>query len=603
MPEITHTSKLQPLDDTVIEEDNRKTMIKVDHVSMEFNMASEKLNSLKEYAIAIARRKLFFESFTALDDISFEVKKGDVFGILGTNGSGKSTLLKIIAGVLEPTKGKCDINGNIAPLIELGAGFDMELSARENIYLNGSLLGYSKDFVQQHFDDIVEFAEIEKFLDMPMKNYSSGMIARIAFAIATVIVPEILIVDEVLSVGDFMFQQKCEDRINELISQHGVTVLIVSHANDQIERLCNKAIWIEKGHTRIMGDATQVCNAYRVLGGRTGSKESEEIVYEALQQSERHEAEQPFKTIDADDPTSIALRLAKTGWHDIGNVVFVPGHTHGFAVSAAAIAGTLDAPIIPYSYDAPVDTIKRGIIELQPKNAYIVGHDFQVEPLIDSPEITQFCNICTIPCGADCSGLRTGILQAALQLGGTKSHEAFIGLLDDSNSAFLTSPYSFKTGAKYLIFKDKEEKPDALTIELLKKLDVTTVIPLGGAKDTDIASQFESAGFEIKNMDKWSDNPYVDTTTWVANKPEFNNDSINIASSIPAHWPDLIGLGTFSGKQSCPILLANPLDLDDTASCIEYMEKHTPKEITFTGSRGVSEIDRRILWAATLPEM
>ena len=205
----TNTSSLQNssvgLDYTSI---TPQSAIYIDHVSMVFNMASQQLNSLKEYAIAFMRRELMFKEFVALDDITFNVEKGDVFGILGTNGSGKSTLLKIIAGVLEPTKGHVQVNGSIAPLIELGAGFDHELTARENIYLNGALLGYSRQFIEEHFDDIVDFAEIGDFLDTPLKNYSSGMIARIAFAIATVIVPEILIVDEVLSVGDFMFQQK-----------------------------------------------------------------------------------------------------------------------------------------------------------------------------------------------------------------------------------------------------------------------------------------------------------------------------------------------------------------------------------------------------------
>ena len=250
MPEIVNTAPLQDFE-LGNEDDGRETMIKVDHVSMVFNMANEQMNNLKEYAIALARRELMFKELKALDDVSLEIRKGDVFGILGTNGSGKSTLLKIVAGVLEPTTGSCIINGNIAPLIELGAGFDLELTARENIYLNGALLGYPKSFIEQNFDDIVSFAEIAPFLDMPMKNYSSGMVARIAFAIATVIVPDILIVDEVLSVGDFMFQQKCERRIMELIKEHDVTVLIVSHNNDQIERLCNKAIWIEKGHPRM----------------------------------------------------------------------------------------------------------------------------------------------------------------------------------------------------------------------------------------------------------------------------------------------------------------------------------------------------------------
>ena len=249
-----------------IDDPSAKTMIKVDHVTMIFNIASEQLNSLKEYAIALTRRELRFKEFRALDDVSFEVKKGDVFGILGTNGSGKSTMLKIIAGVLEPSKGSCAVEGSIAPLIELGAGFDLELTARENIYLNGALLGYSKKFIQEHFDEIVEFAEVKDFLDMPMKNYSSGMVARIAFAIATVIVPDVLIVDEVLSVGDFLFQQKCEQRINSLINDDHVTVLIVSHSTEQIERLCNRCVWIEKGQLRMVGPAQEVCQAYRSLG-------------------------------------------------------------------------------------------------------------------------------------------------------------------------------------------------------------------------------------------------------------------------------------------------------------------------------------------------
>lgn len=237
--------------------------VSVDHVRMTFNMASEQLNSLKEYFIKLFRHELFFEEFIALDDITLEVKKGDVYGIVGTNGSGKSTLLKIVAGVLEPTKGTCFINGNIAPLIELGAGFDMELTARENIYLNGALLGYSKRYIDEHFNDIVEFAELQSFLELPMKNYSSGMVARIAFAIATVIVPDILIVDEALSVGDVFFQEKCEARINCLIHEHHTTVLFVSHSIEQVERVCEKAIWIEKGRMRMSGTVDEVCEAYR----------------------------------------------------------------------------------------------------------------------------------------------------------------------------------------------------------------------------------------------------------------------------------------------------------------------------------------------------
>lgn len=240
-------------------------VIVVDHVDMVFNIANEQLNSLKEYFIKLVRRELMFREFKALENISFTVNKGDVYGIVGTNGSGKSTLLKIVAGVLEPTRGTCTINGTIAPLIELGAGFDFELTARENVYLNGSLLGYSKDFIDESFDSIIEFAEIENFVDMPLKNYSSGMVARIAFAVATATVPDILIVDEALSVGDFLFQQKCERRITELVENHGTTLLFVSHSIDQVESLCRQALWIEKGHMRMQGDVHEVCEAYRSL--------------------------------------------------------------------------------------------------------------------------------------------------------------------------------------------------------------------------------------------------------------------------------------------------------------------------------------------------
>ena len=246
-------------------EDACESSVKIEHVTMVFNIANEQLNSLKEYFIKILRRELFFKEFTALDDISFDVKKGDVYGIVGTNGSGKSTLLKIVAGVLEPTKGKVSINGNIAPLIELGAGFDMELTARENIYLNGSLLGYSRAFINEHFDEIVDFAEVRDFLEMPMKNYSSGMVARVAFAVATVIVPDILIVDEALSVGDVFFQEKCERRIRSLIDEHHTTVLFVSHSIEQVERVCQKAVWIEKGHLMMDGPVNEVCEAYRSM--------------------------------------------------------------------------------------------------------------------------------------------------------------------------------------------------------------------------------------------------------------------------------------------------------------------------------------------------
>ena len=237
--------------------------IEVDNVTMIFNMASENLGSLKEYFIKLMRHELFFKEFRALKHISFKIPKGSVVGLVGTNGSGKSTMLKIIAGVLEPSEGTCIVRGNIAPLIELGAGFDRELTARENIYLNGALLGYTKEFIDEKFDDIVDFAELEGFLDMPLKNYSSGMVARIAFAIATITEPDILIVDEALSVGDVFFQRKCEERIQHFIQNGEVTVLFVSHSIAQVQRLCQTAIWIEKGEQRMMGPVDEVCEAYQ----------------------------------------------------------------------------------------------------------------------------------------------------------------------------------------------------------------------------------------------------------------------------------------------------------------------------------------------------
>ena len=236
--------------------------VELKNVEMHFNMSKEKLESLKEYFLKLVRRQLMFEDFTALDDISFEIKKGDVFGIVGLNGCGKSTTLKIISGILKPTKGTVETSGVIAPLIELGAGFDMELTARENIYLNGSVLGYSKKFMDSKFDEIVDFSEMRDFLDVPMKNYSSGMVARIGFAIATITTPDILIVDEILAVGDFLFQQKCEERINAMMNDN-TTVIIVSHTIEQIERLCKHCMWLEKGKIKMIGDAAEVCAAYK----------------------------------------------------------------------------------------------------------------------------------------------------------------------------------------------------------------------------------------------------------------------------------------------------------------------------------------------------
>lgn len=245
--------------------------IKVDHVSMHFNMTSERIDSLRDYLTKLFSHQLFYNDFIAVNDVSFEVKKGEIFGVVGTNGSGKSTLLKMIAGVLKPTKGEIVSYGKLAPLIELGAGFDGNLTGKENVYLNGALLGYTQEYLDKHYEEIVEFSELGEFMNMPLKNYSSGMIARIAFAIATSVSPDILLADEILSVGDFMFQQKCEKRIKEMM-KNGVTILLVSHNFDQIESLCDRCIWIEKSKPIMIGDTKEVCKRYREEISAKGKK-------------------------------------------------------------------------------------------------------------------------------------------------------------------------------------------------------------------------------------------------------------------------------------------------------------------------------------------
>ena len=225
--------------ESVVDYSEQPLAVEVDDVTMIFNMASESLTNLKEYFIKLAKHELFFEEFRALKHISFDIHRGEVVGLVGTNGSGKSTMLKIIAGVLEPSEGSVKVHGN------------------------GALLGYTKEFIDANFDGIIEFAELQNFVDMPLKNFSSGMVARIAFAIATITEPDILIVDETLSVGDVFFQQKCEARIQHFIQSGDVTVLFVSHSMEQVERICQRAVWIEKGDLRMDGPVDEVCKAYR----------------------------------------------------------------------------------------------------------------------------------------------------------------------------------------------------------------------------------------------------------------------------------------------------------------------------------------------------
>ena len=236
-------------------------IIDVNNVSMRFNLAKERTDTIKEYIVKLLKGKLMFDEFWALQNISFSLEAGDSLALVGRNGCGKSTMLKIIAGVLSPTSGKVTVRGNIAPLIELGAGFDPDLTARENIFMNGAIMGFDRKFMKAHFDEIVDFSELKDFLDVPVKNFSSGMVARLGFSIATIVEAEILIVDEILAVGDAAFQQKCEQRMEKLLSG-GTTLVFVSHSADQVKRLCKKALWIDHGSLQLQGDSETVCNAY-----------------------------------------------------------------------------------------------------------------------------------------------------------------------------------------------------------------------------------------------------------------------------------------------------------------------------------------------------
>ncbi len=237
------------------------SIIEVKNVSMCFNLEEERTDTIKEYFLKRIKRQIHFNEFYALKNVSLSIKKGDAVALVGVNGSGKSTLLKVIAGVLYPSEGSVEINGSIAPLIELGAGFDDELTARENIYLNGAILGHDTTFMNRHFDEIVRFSELESFIDVPIKNYSSGMKARLGFSIATVIDADILVVDEVLSVGDYRFQEKCKKRIKTMM-EGGTTLLFVSHDIDTVMSLCNKAVWLDHGKMLEYANSTEICDKY-----------------------------------------------------------------------------------------------------------------------------------------------------------------------------------------------------------------------------------------------------------------------------------------------------------------------------------------------------
>lgn len=240
------------------------SIIEVNNVSMRFNLAGEKTDTIKEYIIKRLTGMLHFTEFYALKDVSFKIQRGDSVALIGKNGSGKSTMLKVIAGVMYPTKGTVSVKGSIAPLIELGAGFDMELTARENIYLNGAVMGYNRAYMDRHFEEIVEFSELREFIDVPVKNFSSGMIARLGFAIATIVRADILVVDEILAVGDFRFQQKCKEKMADLMSG-GTTLLFVSHNALQVKELCKKALWLDHGNLMAYGNTEEVYDMYEKM--------------------------------------------------------------------------------------------------------------------------------------------------------------------------------------------------------------------------------------------------------------------------------------------------------------------------------------------------
>lgn len=238
-----------------------RRVIEVNDVTMRFHMNTDKILSLKEFVTRKLSRKITYEDFTALDHVTFSVYRGETLGLIGHNGAGKSTMLKVISGILKPTEGSVKTTGNVVPMLELGSGFDFDLTGRENIFLNGAILGYSEEYLKEKYNEIVDFSELGRFIDVPIRNYSSGMLARLAFSVASVVVPEILIVDEILSVGDADFQQKSRTRMMELMGG-GTTVLFVSHNLEQIREMCKRAVWLERGQMKMIGTTDEVCDAY-----------------------------------------------------------------------------------------------------------------------------------------------------------------------------------------------------------------------------------------------------------------------------------------------------------------------------------------------------
>lgn len=605
MPEVVNTSFLGSNID-IVENLSEETMIKIDDVSMVFNMASETMNNLKEYVIALARGELRFKEFRALDHISFEVKKGDVFGILGTNGSGKSTLLKIIAGVLEPSEGTCTVNGSIAPLIELGAGFDMELTARENIFLNGALLGYSKKFIEEHFDEIVEFAEIEQFLDMPLKNYSSGMVARIAFAIATVIVPEILIVDEVLSVGDFMFQQKCERRISALIEEHGVTVLIVSHDNNLIERLCNKAVWIEKGYLRMLGAAEDVCHIYRMIGGRSGEPESEKLITDTLFDSTIKPDSSLYSTIKGDKTSSYSVKLTELTYPTTSEtVILTPTFGSAENYSSLSLANYYDCPILTIDREEISESTRQAILRLKPKNFIIVGNKTDISISVESVLNHDFdAKKVTRLNGANSSEIALEVFEHLIQQG-LNSNTALVSYKECVGDLNTLSPWIYKWGIP-TFFNCSPLEIDNHTQKNLKTFK--RVIIVAGEEQISKSFEMELNSLGIETVRLLGEGPFkanIRINQWLDNEYKTLGLTRSRKLVISSFWqPEkAFTLGIYAGKNNSVILLDDPGDLNSVAILLKYLKTKGDRydSMLFIGDEEhFNDSDKKLLTKALL---
>lgn len=548
-------------------------MIEVRNVCMDFNTANQQLNSLKEYFIAAARRELVFKRFRALDDISLTVQKGDVFGILGTNGSGKSTLMKVVSGVLDPTEGEVFIHGNIAPLIELGAGFDFELTARENIYLNGALLGYPKDFINQHFEEIVDFAEIREFLDMPLKNYSSGMVSRIAFAIATVIIPEILVVDEVLSVGDFMFQQKCEKRIQNLIQEHGTTVLIVSHSSKQIERLCNKAVWIEKGHMRMVGPARDVSQVYQALGGHTGSADAERKLFAVMANSTSPNLE-AIETIAGKDhyATGVVAAAKLQASDKRSTVVLGPGENLRAFFPALGLAGILGAHNLMTHPENLPESILTTLANIAPAKVVYLRPNNAKEQVMSSlrAAVPRDCEIQVIPFeNADQLSL------AALELMEEAGILSEVALLSTgSTGAAMAALAPAATGGIPCLVATSTKSVERL-LEKIRTTPVKHLVVLGDTENSTtqaIVAQIKNAGLSVTALaDSRDDASNEAALRWMQEQDLTNDAPTSLYLASQEGTVDALSSAALISSDNGQLLSINHNDMESLVRAAEFI--------------------------------